>query len=335
MNESVSSKPPLMDLHLHLSGAVSQATMWEQIKRSGFKTGIPNFREYAKFTSLIDRGSLDNYLDVLHFVDKAQSSPEAIRACVYNAFASSYLSGADYVELRFNPVKRSQEGSIDLDAIIVAARAGMEEAKIIYGIEGGLILCLGRDLSVEANAAIFKKALQYQHKGIRGIDIAGPYIEKDPEAFYDLHGFPLMYATAFDRGMVTTVHAAEIDHPSVVQETAYIMKKLAPQRIGHGIQVLKHPELIDLAKDLNCIFEFCPTSNLATNSIKDMDDLLDVVADLNRHKLRHVICTDATFLLNTDIKKEHDLYHAALGSLAWTEEDKQAGLGPCTLELSQ
>ncbi len=329
----------IADLHCHLSGSTDLVVLYELLKGSGYKIPAKDYWEFANHMLMKKENvkNLDEYLAILHTIDKIQSFPLAIEQSVYNSFTSAYLAGAEYHELRFNPAKRSQDGKIDLDAVIISARAGMERAKLTFGIKGGLVLCLGRDMSPEANQAVFNKAKRYHKKGVLGIDIAGPYCDKEvPQMFYgSRHRFDLMYAEAFDLGMTTTVHAGETDHEYVQGELAYVLNVLKPQRIGHGIQIFRFPELVAQAKEDNVLFEFCPTSNLTTGVIKDMMALLDVVSNFNVHKLRHVVCTDATFLLNTDIKKENDLYDAAMQSLAWTEEDKQAGLGPCILELEQ
>ena len=126
---------------------------------------------------------LDSYLKILHAIEEAQSTPLAVERSVYSAYRSAYMAGCEYLELRWNCVKRSQRGRIDLDSLIVAARAGYEKAEMMYGIKGGMILCLGRDCSEEENEALFKKALQYHKRGVIGLDLAGPDKMKIPNEF--------------------------------------------------------------------------------------------------------------------------------------------------------
>jgi adenosine deaminase len=305
----------LKDLHLHLSGGSSKKVIWEVIKNSGYKTGLKTYDEFSQFTSLIDKKNLDNYLDVLHWVDRAQSSPMGMRNCVYDVFAQSAISGCTYLELRMNIVKRSQEGVVDLDSLVSSARSGMEEAQNVFGIEGGLILCMGTDCTPEANNAIFQKALKYHKKGVIGIDIAGPYFipkyeSKDEyyrhiQSSYDRHDFRRMYETANAKGMTTTVHAGEVGHTAVKEELDYVLTELKPQRIGHGCQLYKYPELLDKAR--NTHFEFCISSNLSTGSIKSLKEYAKVYKFFSDNSLEFSVNTDATFLLDTNIKKENDL----------------------------
>lgn len=322
------------DLHCHLSGSTDLVVLYELLKESGYKIPAKDYWEFADQMLMKKENvtNLDEYLAILHTIDNIQSFPLAIERSVYNSFVSSYLAGCDHLELRFNPAKRSQNGKIDLDTIIISARAGMERAKMTFGMGGGLVLCMGRDMTVEANQAVFNKAMRYHKKGVIGIDIAGPYEEKDPEAFYTAHGFAKMYAQAFDKGLMTTCHVGETDHPRAYDEIKYVFEKLSPQRIGHGIQIFRSEELTGMAREKGFIFEFCPTSNLTTGVIKDMNSLRNVVSAFNIHQIKHTICTDATFLLHTDITQELELYKKTLDSFAWSQEDLARGLGPCIFD---
>lgn len=324
----------MIDLHCHLSGSTDLVVLYELLRESGYKIPARDYWEFADNMLMKKENvsNLDEYLKILHTIDELQSYPLAIERSVYNSFVSAYLAGCTHLELRFNPAKRSQNGKIDLDTIIISARAGMERAKMTFDIDGGLILCLGRDMSIDANRAVFKKAHRYHNKGVIGVDIAGPYIQDEPAKFYELNGFASMYAAAFDKGMITTVHVGETEHPNVREEMLYVFEKLSPQRIGHGIQVFKYPELIQMAREKGFIFEFCPTSNFTTGIFKSPDAFLETVKDFNVHQLSHVVCTDATYLLQTNIEKENKLYNDALNSFAWSDEDHARGLGPVNME---
>lgn len=294
----------MKDFHLHLSGSTNPVLLWELVRESGYKVKSKDYFDFEQ-TLLMDRSkvdSLDSYLEILHRIDEAQSFPRAIELCVYDAYKSSYLAGCTELQLRWNPVKRSQNQKIDLDTLIVAARAGAERAKNYFGISGSMILCMGRDLDAAANAAIFNKALQYNSKGIIGIDIAGPETQTLQSEFT---GY---FSTARTLGMVTTVHTGETSHPGVEDELAFVLEKLRPVRIGHGIQIYKFPKLMKRASTLGVIFEICLTSNLTTRAARDRAELFQILKTFEEFQLPYTICTDATYLLKTDLRKEHALH---------------------------
>lgn len=300
----------MQDTHLHLSGATPPSVLWEIIQNSGFKTKAKDFWHFREsiLMSKDNVHNLDEYLDILHTIDRAQSSPFAIEESVYQAFVSSYMAGCEYLELRWNPTKRSQNGRIDLDKLIVSARSGMERAKSIFGIRGKLILCMGRDCSPKANRAVADKALKYAGKGIIGIDLAGPYewslYEKQLALFEEI------YEECYNRGLTTTIHCGEIDHENLQKEIDWVIDKLKNvERIGHGVQIaMKCPQYLKHFKGKT--FEICMSSNLRTGAVNGIDDFKVIFERLADNKIQIDHGTDATFLLGTDISKEYELYES-------------------------
>jgi adenosine deaminase len=312
----------MRDLHCHLSGSTNPIVLYELIRESGYKFKAKDYWDFENQVLMDRRGAhdLNSYLNILHTIDKVQSSPIAIEASVYDAFRSAYMAGAEYLELRWNPTKRSQDGNIDLDTLIVSARAGMERAGMTFGITGGMILCLGRDVTHEANEAIFNKALKYHKKGVIGIDIAGPYFKPDIPYVTDFENFirkkheeykfDVYFREAKDRGMLTTIHCGEENHAAVVEEMRYVLSTLSPHRIGHGVQMYKYPELMEIARQSGVQLEICISSNLTTGAIKSKEEFKEVFTALQNAGVLYSVNTDATYLLRTDIKKENRLYRS-------------------------
>ncbi len=291
------------DYHLHLSGSANPLLLYELIKENGYKIKEKTYHEFAEMVTM-DKDkikSLDDYVATLHQIDDAQSFPRAVELCFYDAYKSSYLHGADELQLRWNPVKRSQDGRVDLDNLIIAARAGAERAKNYFGINGSMILCMGRDISENANEAIFNKALQYHGKGIVGIDVAGSErlpLQKE---------FNFMYKFAQSRGMATTIHVGETKHDNSEEELRVAIEDYKTQRIGHGIQIVNYPNLMKQAAQQNILFEICITSNLTTRAVDSLEDYAKIMKTFEEYGLRYMVCTDATHAINTNIRRENQL----------------------------
>ena len=305
----------LTDRHLHLSGATDPVLLWEIICDSGLKTPARTYWEFLEAYSA-NRETVsnhDDYLKLIHSIDVTQSSPSAIEKSVYSAFASSYLSGTQCLELRWNVIKRALrqgEYRIDLDKLILSARAGMERAKSIFGIDGDMILCMGRDCSAAENEAIFNKAAQYHKRGIIGIDVAGP--EHKPLA--DNHAYLAhYYSVARALKMVTTIHAGETAQPWTEAELDWVITTLRPQRIGHGVQLYRFPALMKEAAKRGIILEVCPTSNLMTKALASKEELREVFCKLRENQVEYTINTDSTFLIRTTLKAEHKIHAELMG----------------------
>lgn len=295
----------MKDLHLHLSGSTNPVLLYEVINETGLKLRTKSFAEFKESISMSKNEvkNLEEYINILHIIDEAQSSPKAIERSFYQSYVDSYVLGCDYLELRWNPYKRSQNFKIDFDKLIISARAGYERAKSIFGIDGGQILCLGRDIDLAANDAIFKKTIQYFNKGVIGLDAAGPEakVPLKPE-------FESYYKTANALGMMTTIHAGEEDYEGVEDTLATVIEKYKVKRIGHGIQIHKFPSLMKLAAKADIMFEICITSNLTTRVVKSEEEYAQILKTFEENDLKYTICTDAVYPMNTNIRKEYEKY---------------------------
>lgn len=296
----------MKDLHLHLSGATSPILLFEMISETGIKIKAKQYEQFVD-TLLMDNSKvkdLNDYLDIIHTIDETQSSPRAVELSFYDSYKNSFLSGCKYLELRWNPYKRSQNFKIDLDKLIVSARSGYEKANSIFGIEGAMIFCLGRDCTEEQNEGIFKKAIQYYRKGVIGIDVAGPEskVPTKPE-------FEQYYKTANALGMMTTIHCGEPDYETVEDTLATVLEKYKVKRIGHGVQIHRFPNLMKLASSMGVTFEICISSNLITKAVESLDYFINIFKLFEEYQINYTICTDSTFSLKTNIANENKIYN--------------------------
>lgn len=304
----------MQDLHLHLSGSTDPVLLYEMIRRQGLKLKTKDFDSF-KDSLLMKKDkvkNLDEYVAILHVIDEVQSSPQGVRQSFYKSYADAYLVGCRYLELRWNPYKRSMDYKIDFDNLIESARAGYEEAKMIFGIHGGQILCLGRDVDQEANDAIFKKALKYYEKGVVGIDIAGSE-RKYP--IVDRLEFETYYKQANAKGLITTCHIGEEFYDGVEDALALVIEKYQSKRIGHGIQIHRFPKLMKIAAQKGVMFEICISSNLMTRNVADKKEYAKILKIFEDNQLNYTICTDSVYPLQTNLAEEYRL-HAEIMAIA-------------------
>src|SRR5262247_2308971 len=202
----------LADLHIHVGAAVAPHILWSIAHDQGFKLPVQTYWEFRDLVTAKPEtvSSLADYLAILHhWTEKIQSSPAAIERSVYEIIGKEFRSsGVSLIELRFNPMKRNLGGERDLDHIIAAAIRGMERACLAYGVRAGLIFCLAREFDYELNEIIVKKAEKYAHKGVIGIDLAGPE-QHTLEFGGDVDRYKDLFARARAVGLGTTVHTGE------------------------------------------------------------------------------------------------------------------------------
>jgi adenosine deaminase len=296
----------LVDLHIHVGGAVAPHILWAIAHESGFKLPVKSYWAFCELVYADPNkvASLVDYLEIMHqWTEKIQSSPSAIERSIYEVIGKEYRSSrVSMIELRFNPMKRNVGGERDLDYIIAAAIRGMDRACLDYGVKAGLIFCLAREFDYELNEIIVRKAEKWRDRGVIGIDLAGPE-QHTLELGEDVDRYRDLFARARAAGLGTTVHTGETTHTGPEGVLA-VIEKLQPARIGHGIAAAQSDEAMRKLVERGIVLEICPSSNLRTHAVSDVDDLRRVFEQLRAAGVRMTINTDGTYLLGTTLRKE-------------------------------
>jgi adenosine deaminase len=284
--------------------------LWSLAHSQGFKLPTKNYFEFVEMITARPENvsTLDDYLRIMHtWTEKIQSSPMAIERSVYEVIGKEYRgSRVTQIELRFNPMKRNLDSTLDLDHIIHAALRGMDRATLEYGVRAGLIFCLAREFDHRLNSIILEKAIRYRHRGVVGIDLAGTEtraLELDADqvgAYQDL------FQRARDAGLKTTVHTGETSGTGAEGVIA-VVDRLRPHRIGHGIRAAYDEAAMRLLREQDVVLELCPTSNLHTHAVSGVEELKHIVQTFLDRGVKLTLNTDGPYLLETDMQSEVDL----------------------------
>lgn len=297
----------LIDLHIHVGGAVAPNVLFQIAKEQGLKLPARNYWEFVDLVTVNPAKvkDLESYLNIMHeWTEKIQSSPYAIERSIYEIIAKEYRSSrVEQIELRFNPMKRNAGGSKDLDHIIHAALRGMDHAMLDYNVKACLIFCLAREFSFEKNEIILSKAIKYKDRGVLGIDLAGPENQHIELRADDVLRYTDLFARARAAGLKTTIHTGETRHTSH-EGIISVLKNLKPDRIGHGIHAVHNPLALKMLADSGVVLEICPSSNLQTHAVKDLKELGDILRVFKESKIRFTINTDGPYLLRTHLAHE-------------------------------
>jgi adenosine deaminase len=299
----------LVDLHIHVGGAVAPHVLWAIAHDHGFKLPVKSYWDFCELVYADPNkvASLNDYLDIMHqWTEKIQSSPSAIERSVYEVIGKEYRSSrVSMIELRFNPMKRNLGGERDLDYIIAAALRGMDRACLAYGIRAGLIFCLAREFDYGLNEIIVRKAEKYKNDGVIGIDLAGPEQHRT-ELGSDVEKYRDLFARARAAGLGTTIHTGETAHTGPEGVLA-VIDKLSPHRIGHGIAAAQSEEAMRKLVEKNIVLELCPSSNLRTHAVASIEEVRTIFDKFRRAGVKTTVNTDGTYLLGTTLRREFDL----------------------------
>lgn len=297
----------LVDLHIHVGGAVAPHVLWSIAHDQGFKLPVADYWEFKELVSARPGKvrSLDEYLAVLHrWTERIQSSPQAMERSVYEIVGKEYRSSrVSLIELRFNPMKRNVGGERDLDHIIHAALRGMDRAVLEYGVRTGLIFCLAREFEPRLNEILVEKAIRYRRRGVVGIDLAGTEnnaVELRPK---EVARYRELFARARAGGLKTTVHTGETAGTGAEGVRA-VVEQLEPHRIGHGICAARDERVMDLLRERRITLEICPSSNLATRAVASLAELGEILRRFWERGVRFTVNTDGPYLLDTNMRSE-------------------------------
>ncbi len=321
------------DLHIHLGGAVPSSVLWEILCDNGLRT------EYVDFISFHDSltarpnevKSLDDFLGrYFQVTEEIQSSPSAVSVSAYQVIAKAHRRAqVSAVELRFNPHKRVRHGLHTMDAIILAVMQGLERASLHYGVATGIILSLGRDLSLESNWQIIDTAIKWRSRGslngangVVGIDMAGPESRSLEMSKPWMSEVSAMMGKARDAGLKITYHVGESEGTGP-EGMLKVIEAIHPDRIGHGIELRNatgktKERLITLLREEGTCLELCPTVNLVTRVIPDYQAIAKFVRELARNEIPYCINTDNPYLIHTNLKQEYEIVGHELGDDADT-----------------
>lgn len=273
--------------------------MWSIAHRQGIR--LPT-RDYWEFLDLItvkkgSRKSFEEFLALYRWTELIQSSPLSVEESVYEVVGGAYRkANITTLELRYNPMKRNRGGERDLDHIILASIRGLDRARLDYPVKAGLIFCLDRGFDHQLNEIIVDKAILYRRRGVIAIDIAGP-----ANSAFRYRDYAELFKRARAAGLGLTVHAGEDEGPDSVQE---VMDHLEPDRIGHGVHAAEDPALCERLAERKVLLEICPSSNLHTRVVRDVEQLREFVEVFRRTGVRFSFNTDGPEMLQTTLRDE-------------------------------
>jgi len=269
--------PPLPDLHRHLDGSLRESTLRELAADLGVSVP-PQFRFSGGM-------GLEAALRCFELTLAVLQTPSAVKRVAAEICEDAAREGVTTLEIRFAP--QLHKGA-SVPAIVEAAAEGVAG-------RAGLILC---GLHGEAPAVL--ESLLDAARGstaVVGIDLAGG---PDSGQAYRLRDYARPFSRAQDLGLGRTVHAGEGRPPAEIREA---IEHLHAQRIGHGTTLLDDPATHELVRERGVTIEACPTSNVHTGAVREVD--AHPLPRWLASGVKVTVCTDNTLLSDVDAPGEY------------------------------
>lgn len=256
MNEEILAMAPKVELHCHVDGSVSAATMQVIMQRSGLSK--PDLKTLQSQLSASGHpGSLAKYLAAFRLPNQYLVTLDAIKLAILDVARQAAHEHVIYAELRFSPQVFAQ-GNLSMRECVSAAVDAKIAAEAKFPIHLGLLLCAMHGRSRADNLQVEQLAVAFKDQGVVGLDLAGD------EARDSMSEYRYLFTQARQDGLQYTIHAGETG----VAENVLTALSFGASRIGHGIAAVKDSGVLSGVSYYHPLFELCPTSNFQTGAAK-------------------------------------------------------------------
>ncbi|MGC1423883.1 MAG: adenosine deaminase [Terracidiphilus sp.] len=271
---------PKAELHLHLEGTITPATLAEL-----------SARHDATPITLAEAEALYQFTDFTGFIEAFKAvTRQLIHADDYELVAwrmMQHLAGQGVVHAEvFISVGVIYMWRNHDPACFEPIFDGLERARLRAERELGLsvywIFDAVRHFTVPEAERVFQKAAQMRAEfpSIVGIGLGGDERRCGSEPFREI------YAAARDAGLRLTNHAGETTGPDAIWEALNI----GSERLGHVLSAVDDPNLLHALRTRRIVLELNPTSNVRTG----------VCPSFAAHPLRRYFDAGLLVTLNSD-----------------------------------
>jgi adenosine deaminase len=238
---------PKIDLHRHLEGSVRFETLVELAREA---------KLHLSRAELLRQSCMkDEQPGFLRFMSKFEiyrglyPSREWIERVAFEAAEDAKKDGIVYLELRFSPAHFGRRMGAKGEDVAAWVARGARRAKV----DVRFIATFARHFGVKGNEPT-TRAVQGSDV-FSGLDLAGV------ESVSGRPFIPLFKKLK----LPVTIHAGEAGGPENVREA---IEKFGAGRIGHGVNVLRDPKVVDLARRKAVHFEVCLSSEVQTRAAR-------------------------------------------------------------------
>jgi len=299
---------PKAELHVHHVGSASPRIVAELAARHP-DSAVPHdpaaLKDFFTFTDFAH--FIQVYLAVVDLIRDA----EDVRLLTFEIARDLARQQVRYAELTVTPFSSTSRG-IPAPAFLEA----IEDARVSAEKELGVVLRWTFDIPGEAGLPAAEEttriATGMAPDGLLSFGLGGPEI-----------GVPRpQFKPYFDRaiaaGLHSVPHAGETTGPETVWDA---LTSLRAERIGHGTSATRDPRLLEHLAEHQIPLEVCPTSNIATRAVDDLDN--HPVRDMVKAGVLVTINSDDPPMFSTDLNTEYaiaarllDLDAAGVAALA-------------------
>ncbi|MFE1962271.1 adenosine deaminase [Streptomyces sp. NPDC059479] len=289
---------PKAELHVHHVGSASPRVVAELAARhpdSKVPADPEALVEYFTFTDFAH--FIDVYLSVVDLI----RTPEDVRLLTFEVARDMARQNIRYAELTITPFSSTSRGIPE-----VAFMEAIEDARKAAESELDVVLRWCFDIPGEAGLAAAEEtarlAVDLRPEGLIAFGLGGPEIGVPRPQFKPY------FDRAIDAGLHSVPHAGETTGPGTVWDA---LRELRAERIGHGTSAVQDPELLAHLAEHRIPLEVCPTSNIATRAVADLDE--HPIKAMVEAGVLVTVNSDDPPMFGTDLNQEYGVAARLLG----------------------
>ena len=301
---------PKAELHLHLEGAVDPSTLAELSRRH--KTPLPTENNRYDVTGsgdvlreqdvrrLYSYKDFNGFMVAFKAVTERLRHPEDYELITYRLLQKLAEQNVLHAEVYVSVGVIHWRGQ-EFQPIFEGLESGRQRAERDFGISLLWIFDAVRHFGVEPAEKVFDLAAKLRHRNVVGIGIGG--IEQQASA----ENFRHLYKKAAAQGLRLTAHAGETMGP----ESVWAALNIGAERIGHGLSIMRDPELVEVLTQKQVPVEVCISSNLRTGVCPKVS--AHPVKTMFDHGLMITLNTDDPEMFQTSLPREYELARKEFG----------------------
>lgn len=269
---------PKAELHVHHVGSASPRIVAELASRhpdSKVPTDPEALADYFTFTDFAH--FIEVYLSVVDLV----RTPDDVRTLTFEVARDMARQNIRYAELTVTPYSSTRRG-IDEKAFMAAIEDARKAAESELGVILRWCFDIPGEAGLEAAAETARLAVDLRPEGLVSFGLGGPEV-----------GVPRpQFKPYFDAARAaSTCTACRTPHETTGPGTIWdAIRELGAERIGHGTSATQDPELLAYLAEHRIALEVCPTSNIATRAVTDLD----------RHPVKEMVAAGVLVTINSD-----------------------------------
>lgn len=299
-----------VDLHRHLDCSVRWSSLIELAPQVGIELAPTSQGQKDQFLITSPMKDLSSVLNKFLNAQKVLASEEILTRVAYEACEDAYNDGIRVLELRYAPTFIAEgHEDLDYDKIHLAFVKGIEKAKKHFPIAVGLICIVQRIKSFELAEKVVDFAV-YHKDSFLALDLA------DNEEGFDPKPFAPLFQKAKKAGLHITIHSGETPNDLAAKWVKDSVEILGAERIGHGIQIVRDPQVMQFIRDRQIPLEVCPISNYLTQSFPTYEQ--HPVRELLKQGIKITINSDDPGVFATNLSDDYEVLHRVHG---FTQEE--------------